>query len=177
MVCDNSVNVHICNQHNMFVGVIIKFSNQQFATIGGKLHRPSVIGTFKWMWHDDSRKSHEYLVEDVLFFLQSPINIMSVTFFAQQLNYLTGTCINTKQLQSHFYWYSNKFSLTIQHPPSNLPDISINEGFALSKIFCALVLIVVNVSNHPRYGCCFTQIDADDDNEYHCTDKLGEYSK
>ena len=112
-----------------------------------------------------------------IIFPQSPINILSVTYFAQQLNDLTGTCINTKQLQYRFYWDSNKFSLTLQNPPSNLPEISINEGFALSMIFFALVLRVVNVSNRPKYGCCFTYMDDDDDNEDHCTEKLGEHSK
>ena len=77
----------------------------------------------------------------------------------------------------YFYWYSNKFSFTIQHPPSNLPEISINEGFALSTIYCALVSRVVNVSNHPRCGCCFTHMYDDDDNGYHCTEKRGEHLK
>ena len=79
-----------------------------------------------------------------------------------------GTGINTQQLQlqSPIYWDSNKFSLTIQHRPSNLPEISINEGFAR----------VINVSNHP-YGCCFTNMDADDDNDDLCTENFGEHSK
>ena len=68
MVYDNSVNVHICNWHNMFVGEIRKVSNQQVATIGGKGHHPSGIGTFKCIWRDDSGKSQEYLVEDVYIF-------------------------------------------------------------------------------------------------------------
>ena len=44
-------------------------------------------------------------------------------------------------------------------------------------MFHALLSRVVNVSNHPRYDCCFTHIDVDGDNEYHCTDKHGEHSK
>ena len=68
MICDNSSNVHICNRHNMFVGGIQKVSNQQIATIGSKGHQPSGIGTIKWISREDSVKSHEYLVEDVLFF-------------------------------------------------------------------------------------------------------------
>ena len=68
MVCDNITNVHIYNRRNMFVGEIQKVSNQQVATIGGKVHQPSGISTIKWIWRDDSRKLHEYLVEDVLFF-------------------------------------------------------------------------------------------------------------
>ena len=43
--------------------------------------------------------------------------------------------------------------------------------------FCALVLRVINVSNHPRYGFFFTNTDADDDNEDHCTGKIGEHLK
>ena len=31
--------------------------------------------------------------------------------------------------------------------------------------------------NHPRYGFCSTHMDAYDENEYDCTDKLGEHLK
>ena len=102
---------------------------------------------------------------------------MSVTCFSRQLNDLTGTGINTQKSQSRFDWDSNKLLLTIQNSPSNLPEISINEGFALSTRFCAIVLRVINVSNHPRCTCCFNNIYADDDNKDICTEKLGEYLK
>ena len=98
MVCYNNANVRICNRHNMFVGKIRKVSNQQVATIGVKGHHPSGVGAVKWIWRDDSGKLHEYLVEDVLFFPQPPINILSITCFARQLNDLTGTGINTQKL-------------------------------------------------------------------------------
>ena len=145
----------------MFVGEIRKCTNQGVSTIGGKVHQTSGIGTVRWIWRDNSGKSHEYLVKDALFFPQSPINILSVTCFAQQLNDLTGTGIDTKQLTSCFYWDSRKYSLTIHHPPSNLPEISINEGFALSTMFRALVSRVVNISNRSKYGCCYTKMDDD----------------
>ena len=75
MVCDNSANVHICNQRNIFVGEIRKVSNQQVSTIGGKGNQPSGIGTVKWIWREYPGKLHEYLVEYVLFFhnLQSTL--------------------------------------------------------------------------------------------------------
>ena len=57
--------------------------------------------------------------------------------------------------------------LTIHHPPSNLPEISINEGFALSTIFRALVSTVVNTSNSSKYGCCYTKIDDDYNDDTH----------
>ena len=83
MVCDNSANVHICNKQNMFVGEIRKCTNQGVATIGGKGHHPSGIGTVRCIWRDNSGKSHEYLVKDELFPPQSPINILNVTCFAR----------------------------------------------------------------------------------------------
>ena len=121
MVCYNSVNFHIFNNQNTFVGEIRKCTNQGVATIWGKGHRPSGIRTIGWIWSDHSGKSHEYLVKDALFSPQSPKNILSVTCFAWQLNDLTGTGIDTKQLTSCFYWDSSKYSLTIHHSPSNLP--------------------------------------------------------
>ena len=80
----------------MFFGDIRKCTNQGVANIGGKGHQPSGIGTVRWIWHDNSGKSHEYLVEDALFFPQYPINGLTVTCFSQQLNDLTGTGIDTK---------------------------------------------------------------------------------
>ena len=56
----------------MFVGEIRKCTNQGVATIGGKGHQPSGIGTIRWIWRDESGKSHEYLFKDALFFPQSP---------------------------------------------------------------------------------------------------------
>ena len=122
-------------------------------------------------------KLHKYIVEDILLFPQSPINILSVNCFIRQLNDMMGTGINTHQLQYPFYQESDKFLLTMQHLPSNLPEISINEGFVLSTTFPALVSRAVNVSNHPRYGCCFTHTNADDENKDNFTSKLGEHSK
>ena len=159
MVCDNSANAHICNKRNMFVGEIRKFTNQCVATIGGKCHQPSGIGTVCWIWRDDSGKSHAYFFKDTLFSPQYPINILSVTCFARKLNDLTGDGIDTKKLKSCFYWDSSKYSITIHHPPSNIPEISINEGFEMSTMFRAFVSRVVNTSNRSKYGCCYTKMD------------------
>ena len=107
MVCDNSANVHICNNRSMFVGELSPVSNHKVATIGGKGHQPSGIGTVCWSWQDDKGKPHEYHVENILYFSQSPINILSVTTFAKQLNDEEGTGIDTKQRYSNIYWYFN----------------------------------------------------------------------
>lgn len=134
MVCDNSANVYVCNHPNMYVEDLSPVKSHRVVTIGGKGHAPSGIGTIRWSWCDGQGKKHEYLVENVLHFPESPINILSVTEFAKQLDNTEGTDIDTKQLRSQFYWENNKFTLAIQHPASNIPGAAINEGFLLSRI-------------------------------------------
>ena len=45
VVCDNSANVHICNTRQSFVGELKPVSSHKIATIGGRGHAPSGIGT------------------------------------------------------------------------------------------------------------------------------------
>ena len=85
VVCDNSENNHICNNRSMFYD--FKEPNKGIvAKIGGNLNWPAGIGTVKWKRKDDNGVMHKELLEQVLYFPQSTITIMSVTEFARQLN-------------------------------------------------------------------------------------------
>ena len=109
VVCDNSANIHICNDKSMYT----EFTETRkgfVATIGGKLNRPAGIGTVKWKWKDDDGIEHKNHLKKVLYFPHSPINIMSVTEFARQLDDEEGTGIDTKMKYSRFYWKNNKYS-------------------------------------------------------------------
>ena len=162
VVCDNSANVHICNDRNMFVGEISSLNDMKVATIGGHGHQASGMGTVKWKWFYDNGATHEFLIEDVLFFPESPINILSVTSFARQLDDKTGTGIMTLQSESILFWQDRKFSRTLHHPPSNLPEMSINEGFSLSRTYRAMVSKVVNTKVNPLFSCHFTHLDCEE---------------
>ena len=83
VVCDNSANVHICKDKTMYVSDITPVTMHEVATIGGRGHAPAGVGTVRWNWIDGSGVKHTYLVENVLYFPQSPINILSVTEFAR----------------------------------------------------------------------------------------------
>ena len=158
VVCDNSANVHICNDRKCFIGDLTPVHGHKVATIGGRGHAPSGIGTVKWSWKDDAGGTHEFQIHNVLYFPQSPINILSVTEFAKQLGDEEGTGIDTKQLRSRFYWDTNKFSLTIHHPDSNLPEMPINAGFKLASLYATMVNAVINTATSFRYSCCFTRL-------------------
>ena len=56
-----------------------------------------------------------------------------------------------------------------RHPSSNLPEISINEGFELSTTFIALVSRVFNTSNRSKYVCCYTKMDEEYNDDPYAT--------
>lgn len=92
----------------------------------------------------------------------SPINILSVTSFAKQLGDEEGTGIDTKQQYSWFYCNFGKNYRIIRHPEANLPELSINEGFTLSRVYRVLASKVINTKVQHEHSCCFTHLDDDD---------------
>ena len=139
VVCDNSANVHVCNDKSCFVGEITMDRSLQVATIGGKENTSAGIGTVQWKWKDDDGVFHTFEIRDVLYFPESPVNILSVTKFADQLNDDEGTGIDTKRNHSVLYWNENQFQRTIRHPASNLPEMPVNEGWSCFNLFSKLV--------------------------------------
>ena len=137
IICDNSANVHICNDKRMFIGPMRRTAQHSVATIGGKKNIALGIGTVSWRWKDDNGKDHTIEVHDVLYFPKSPVNILSVTSLAEQFKDDEGTGIDTKRSKSRFYW-QGKYVRTINHPMSNLPELPINEGFSLMANFSRL---------------------------------------
>ena len=116
IICDNSANVHICNNKKMFIGAIRRTDQHYVATIGGNKNNATGMGTARWTWKDDDGKSHTMDINDVLYFPSSPVNILSVTALATQLEDDEGTGIDTKRTSSKFYWDNGKYERTY-HPP------------------------------------------------------------
>ena len=87
----------------MYVGELRPIENHTVAIIRGKWHLPTGTDTVRRSWNNDHAHKHEYLVENILVFPQSPINFISVTEFAKQLQDKEGTGIGTKLLRSKFY--------------------------------------------------------------------------
>ena len=75
----------------------------QVATIGGSQNRAKGVGTVVWRWKDNKGKLHTFEGKDVLYYPDSPVNILSITKFADQLNDDNGTGIDTKRSHSISY--------------------------------------------------------------------------
>ena len=123
----------------MFISLPRRTDQHYVATIGGAQNSVEGMGTTLWRWKDDSGQHHTIDVENVLYFPQSPVNILSITSLADQFNDDDGTGINTKRRKSHFYWNHNKHQRTITHPQSNFLELPFIEGFSLAGIYTQMV--------------------------------------
>jgi len=123
-----------------------KTDRHYVATIAGQKNAASAMGTVRWQWKDDDGKTHSFDIQDVLYFPTSPVNILSVTGFADQLNDDEGTGIDTKRSTSRFYWQNDRFHRTIAHSASNLPELRVNEGFSAAGLFSKAFSFKVNLA-------------------------------
>ena len=67
------------------------------ATIGGKYLITKGIGTIIWSWTDDERQLHTNKLNNVLYFVDSPDNILSATALAKTIKYYEVTWLPTKR--------------------------------------------------------------------------------
>jgi len=139
-ICDNSANTHIWNCVKDFIPAsLVQLSASaasSVVTIGGSDFHPTSIGDLKLTWTDDDGVPYTTILKDVLYFPDSPVNVLSVTAFAAQLDDDHGTWIKTSRHQSVFTWDNEKFSKTLVHPASNLPQMTVNNGFSVYTSFC-----------------------------------------
>ena len=89
MVCDNSANIHIFNNRDMFV-TFNETTAGLVAKIGGELYQPAEIWMVKWTWKGDGGAVHTEQLKNKLYIPMSTINIMSVTGLAKKFNKKEG---------------------------------------------------------------------------------------
>ncbi len=138
---DNSANAHICREKSYFTGEIVPVPPESagVATIGEQVLHPTGIGTAEWTWSDDDGVKHTMELQKVLYFLESPVNILSVTGLANQLQDSEGTSVRTHHFYSIFIWDDWKYQCRIDHSCNQLAELPINEGFSLFNLFAKTV--------------------------------------
>lgn len=119
----------------MFVGDLRPTSQHFVTTIGGTKNSAMGAGTVCWRWKDDLGHTYSEDIENVLYFPNSLVNILSVTTFAAQLKDDDGTGVDTKRQSTHFYWDGDCHQHTIYHSGSHLPELPVNEGFSLASLY------------------------------------------
>ena len=78
-------------------------------TIGDNPSRPIGKGKVPIVINDNSGIQRKLVLEDILYFPQSPVNILGVTALASQFEDSHGTWILTRWKSSTFTWNHGKF--------------------------------------------------------------------
>ena len=80
-VADNSATAHIWNEAKDFIEMQ-PIKNVGIVTVGSAASKPAGIGKVKVQWTDDEHKTHKITLDDVLYMLLLPVNLISVTKLA-----------------------------------------------------------------------------------------------
>ena len=98
------------------------------ATIGGSNFYQTGIGNFNIKIKYDNDKISEFILKNILYFPNSPVNISSDVCLADHFLDDHGAYVQTSQKNSILKWDGEKFSKTLQHSINRLPEILVNEG-------------------------------------------------
>ena len=133
VLLDNCSNAHICNNKSHFIRFSDSVDFKNIATIGGKA-KPAGKGNVSWSWADDDGAVHAYIIKDVYYYPDSPVNVLSTAKFGRQLE-KDGLCFpdQTNILSGTYYsvftWENGKYKKNIVHPTHLLPEMAINSGY------------------------------------------------
>ena len=85
------------------------------ATIVVKYLRPKGIGIVFWSWTDNRSQLYPNNLKDLIYFTNSPVNILSKTGLDNSMKDDKGTWSLTKIKDSAFTWDFKNYSKTISH--------------------------------------------------------------
>jgi len=159
-VMDNSANCHICTDKTFFteLHLFTTMEKEALGSIGtiGDGAIPEGFGNMRLIWKDDCRVDHEYIINDVFYVPNSPVNLVGVTKFGKQIepkdkDFPEGTNIQTFTNHSVFTWDRGQFRQTLIHPPCSIPIMFMNNGFQKLEALCTILEKVDNETIHKAF--------------------------
>ena len=142
-VVDNCANVNIWNDINGFIPDSYLRINEQASTavsaVNGEGNLPAGCGDVPIEWKDDKGQDYKIILKNVLHFPKSPVKILSVVSLAEQLKDDLDTWILSRRYQSIFTWDFGKFTKTILHGSSKLPELQVKSSQKNAEAFYSLV--------------------------------------
>ena len=134
IVVDNSATGHIINDSKYFVEELEPAPHTHVATIGKDTHKPLGKATARILFKDNDGISHTIDLQNAYYFPDSPVNVMSVTALAEQLDDDEGTWIQTCRHKSTFQWDHGKYQRCFYHPLSGLPELPLVSSCGSSSV-------------------------------------------
>ena len=141
IIVDNSANCIIWRQKKNFDSKsYVLLSPKEACGVSSAVGegKPVGIGTLNIGWNDDSGKFHKFAIPRVFHIPDSPVNILGVSAFSKAIGDFDskGTRINSSGQDSVFSWDNQKFQRTFTHSDSNMPEMTVNDGYAAFYRFC-----------------------------------------
>ena len=140
---DNCANVNIWNDSNAFIPESYLKINAEASTavsaVNGEGNLPADCGNVPISWKDDKGQTYNIVLKNVLHFPKSPVKILSVVSLAEQLKDDLDTWILSRRYQSIFTWDFGKFTKTILHGNSKLPELQVQSSLKNAEAFYSLV--------------------------------------
>ena len=142
VVVDNAANTHIWNNLEDFVVGSVRYFDDAdevgVLTIDKDSSRPLGVGTVIVKITEDNGDETEVELHHCLYFLASPVKIISVSSLASQYDDLEGTWIKSFWQHSVFHWDHDKHSVTFYRPTSKLPVLHLATGSSTLSSFALL---------------------------------------
>ena len=144
IIVDNSANCIIWRHKKNFDPdsyVAIDSNNSYGVSSAVGKGSPVGIGNLNIGWNDDAGKYHSFLLPKVFHIPDSPVNILGVSAFSKAIGdfELKGTRINSSGQDSVFSWDQQKYHKTFMHSDSDMPEMSVNDGYAAFHRFCNFI--------------------------------------
>ena len=79
------------------------------------------VGTVSWYWTDDKGKLYTNKLNNILYFPDSPVNVLSATTLYESMKDDEGTWMVTKIKYYIFPWVFGKYKNKIAHSENCLP--------------------------------------------------------
>ena len=126
---DKYDNARICSEEDVFTYNIEPIIYNRVATIGGNDLITKIIGIVSWSWTDDEGKLQTNKLNNVIYFPESPVNVLIATELAESMKYDEGTWVLTKGKYCIFTWDFGNYKNTKAHLENYLPELHIQASF------------------------------------------------
>ena len=100
----------------MFTEKIELIISNGVATMGEKYLIPKGNVTVRCFWNDDEGQLHTNKFNNLIYFSDSSVNIISETALAESMKYDDGTWVLTKRKYYVYTWGFGEYKKTISHP-------------------------------------------------------------
>ena len=137
-VLDTGSSDHLCRTKSLFHGSIKPLKGVKLQGVGGQIEAKG-YGTIKFDLNDDEGVRHTFMVHNVLYVPDAPMNLLSpqkwIAGMTDAERLARGAMTITMDDVSILLWDKRRFMKTIHHRPSiGLPIIAVNETLKVEEI-------------------------------------------